>query len=56
METLLPWLKIDLPMKKSVGFLYVGFMFLSFFSKGQPVEIFITQEGAIQGYREKLNV
>lgn len=37
-------------MKKSFAFLYVGFMFLSFFSKGQSSEVFATHEGAIRGY------
>lgn len=37
-------------MKNHATILYVGFMFLSFFAKGQTSEIFSTSEGAIQGY------
>ena len=37
-------------MKKPVVFVFVGLLFLSFLSNGQPSEIFSTNEGAIQGY------
>lgn len=37
-------------MKKSVAFLFVGILFISFPSNGQTSEIFSTKEGAVQGY------